>query len=141
MEMWIWWLALAIGLGLLEMLTLDLTLLMLGGGAAAGAIASALGAPLWLSVLIAAVVGIGLLAVVRPAAMRHRRQPAETRTGAAALVGASALVMSEVTRDHGYVQLAGDRWTARSQGDVVIGEGQHVKVVAIEGATAVVIPE
>lgn len=139
--MWIWWLALAIGLGLLEMLTLDLTLLMLAGGAAAGAAASALGAPFWATVLIAAVAGIALLAVVRPFALRHRAQPVETRTGADALVGASALVVMEVSRDSGYVQLAGERWTARSRGDQVFGEGQHVQVIAIEGATAVVAPE
>ena len=141
MELWIWWTALAIGLGLLELLTLDLTLLMLAGGAAVAAIASALGAPLWITVLIAAVVGVALLAVVRPMALRHRGQPRETRTGAAALVGASALVVSEVSRDHGLVLLAGEHWSARSREDRAIAVGQRVHVVSIDGATAVVVPE
>lgn len=141
MDPWIWWTALAVGLGLLELLTLDLTLLMLAGGAGAAAIASALGAPLWGSALVAAGTSVALLGVVRPMALRHRRQPPEIRTGAAALVGSMAITHTEVTRDGGLIVLAGEQWSARSYNDAVIPTGQHVQVILIDGATAVVVPE
>lgn len=141
MDPWIWWTALAVGLGLLELLTLDLTLLMLAGGAAAAAGASALGAPLWASALVAAGTSVALLGVVRPLALRHRRQPPEIRTGSAALVGSIAVAATEVTRDGGLITLAGEQWSARSYSDAVIETGQHVQVISIDGATAVVVPE
>jgi membrane protein implicated in regulation of membrane protease activity len=65
------------------------------------------------------------------------------RTGAAALVGERAVVINRIANDEGVgsVRIDGELWTARSFDDgVVIGAGEVVEVVAIRGATALVMP-
>jgi membrane protein implicated in regulation of membrane protease activity len=65
------------------------------------------------------------------------------RTGAAALVGQSAVVVERIANDEGVgiVRIGGELWTARSFDDgVVIAAGAVVEVLAIRGATALVIP-
>jgi membrane protein implicated in regulation of membrane protease activity len=56
-----------------------------------------------------------------------------------ALEGKSALVLDRVARHEGQVKLDGEVWTARPLNDDDIYEaGDHVTVVHIDGATAVV---
>ena len=136
---WAGWLGLAVVLGIVETTTMDLVFLMLAGGALAGALASAVGAPLLLQAVVAVVATAALLGVVRPVAKRHLRTPLEARTGVAALVGRDALVTAKVDAHSGQVKLAGEIWSARSFDDrEVIEPGARVHVVEIDGATAVV---
>jgi membrane protein implicated in regulation of membrane protease activity len=137
---WVWWLIAAVALVAVEVTTLDLIFLMLAAGAAAGAVAGVAGAPLALQAVAAIVVALGMLGAVRPIALRHLRQPIETRTGVAALVGAKALVLERVDAHNGRVKLAGEVWTARSyDGETVYEPGETVDVAQIEGATALVL--
>ena len=65
--------------------------------------------------------------------------PAQLRTGAAALVGSTAVVIDRVYRDGGTVRLAGEVWSARSCDEYHAFEpGTRVEVFQIEGATALV---
>jgi membrane protein implicated in regulation of membrane protease activity len=140
MEDWVWWVVAALGLAVIEIATLDLIFIMLAAGAAAGAVTAALGGPVVLQVIVAAVVSLAMLGLVRPIALNHLRQPAEIRTGVAALVGARAVVVEAVGRDAGLVKLAGELWTARGYDPSrVIEVGREVDVVRIDGATAVVL--
>jgi membrane protein implicated in regulation of membrane protease activity len=55
------------------------------------------------------------------------------------LEGKSALVLDRVARHEGQVKLDGEVWTARPLSDDDVYEpGDHVTVVQIDGATAVV---
>lgn len=136
---WVGWVGLALILGIIETLSLDLIFLMLAGGAVAGAIASLLGAPFPLSVIVAVLTSAALLGVVRPVAKRHLQTPFATRTGVAALVGARAVVLERVEPHSGLIKLRGEVWTARPyDGTQVIEVGQPVDVVEIKGATALV---
>jgi membrane protein implicated in regulation of membrane protease activity len=77
--------------------------------------------------------------LVRPVALRHLHPSAQTISGAAALVGREATVLSVVTRDDGRVRLNGGEWSARSMDpNQELAAGALVTVVAIDGATAVV---
>ena len=79
------------------------------------------------------------LLALRPIARRHMRMPAQLRTGTAALVGASAVVIDRVDRDGGTVRLKGEVWSARSyEEDHSFEPGTRVEVLKIEGATALV---
>jgi membrane protein implicated in regulation of membrane protease activity len=112
---------------------------MLAVGALAGALVAGFGVPFIIQVLVAAVVAIAMLAVVRPTALRHLRQPVESRTGVAALVGKQALVLERVDAFSGRVKLAGEVWSARSfDPHHAIEAGRTVDVVQIDGATAIV---
>ncbi len=84
---------------------------------------------------------IASLAIVRPIARRHMRTPPQIRTGTAALVGKSAMVLERIANDEdvGCVKLEGERWRARAyDDDEVFPEGARVQVVEIRGATALV---
>jgi membrane protein implicated in regulation of membrane protease activity len=139
---WLIWLAVALVAGTVEVLTLDLIFLMFAGGAVAAAVAAAFGAPMTVDVLVFAVTSGLLLLAARPPLLAYvRRSVPHTATGTAALVGADAEVLVAVSRDGGRVKLGGEVWTARSAtGGLPLEVGSQVKVVRIDGATAVVAP-
>ena len=139
MEDWVLWI---IGAGVLavgEMLTLSFFLGPVAAAAVLAAVAALAGAGLALQVLIFAVASAASLLVFRPIAKRHLTTPARLRTGTAALVGAGALVTERVDGHGGQVKLSGELWTARTfDEDEVIEPGVRVRVMQIEGATALV---
>jgi membrane protein implicated in regulation of membrane protease activity len=145
-DAWAWWVIACAALIGIEVMTLDLVFAMFAGGALAGALVAVLdqltGLPLGLPVQIAVavVVAVALLGTVRPIAIRHLRQPADLRTGVAALEGAKATVLERVDGTGGRVKLAGEVWSARSyDGQSEFDPGQSVDVIKIEGATALVL--
>jgi membrane protein implicated in regulation of membrane protease activity len=142
MMSWIVWLIIAAVLGVAEILT---TTLAFGLIAIAAIVAAVVGAfHLDLAVQLAAFVaaaGAGL-GFVRPIALRHIKQPPVLRTGVAALVGRSAIVLEEVNEHSGRVRIDGEEWTSRPYLDesLVIPAGTKVDVMQIKGATALVYP-
>jgi membrane protein implicated in regulation of membrane protease activity len=138
---WLIWLILAAVLGIAELLTLTLAFGLIAVAAvAAGAVGAAhqnLAFQL-IAFVLAAGAGLG---VVRPLALKHIRQPPALRTGTAALIGRSAIVVEEVTAHSGRVRINGELWTSRAYDDsLVIPVGSKVDVLQIEGATALVHP-
>jgi membrane protein implicated in regulation of membrane protease activity len=136
---WIAWIGLAVVLGIVEVTTLDLVFAMLAVGALAGAVTGLVTDIVLLQALVALVVAIGMLAVVRPLALRHLRTPLAIRTGTAALVGQHGIVLEPVDGQGGRVKLKGEIWSARSYDPHhTIEAGRHVEVMEIDGATAIV---
>jgi membrane protein implicated in regulation of membrane protease activity len=112
-------------------------------GAVVAALISLLGAGGLVSAIGFLAVSMAIILLLRPIAMRHRRQPPALRTGAAALVGQPALVVERIANREGVgtVKIGGEVWTARSYDeDRVINAGEQVEVVEIRGATALVLP-
>ncbi|MGI9094395.1 MAG: NfeD family protein [Thermoleophilaceae bacterium] len=139
MEDWVLWIIGAGALAVGEMLTLSFFLGPIAVAAVLAAGAALAGAGPALQVLIFAVVSAASLLVFRPIAKRHLTTPARLRTGTAALVGADALVTERVDGQGGQVKLSGELWTARTfDEDEVIEPGVRVRVMQIEGATALV---
>jgi membrane protein implicated in regulation of membrane protease activity len=136
------WLALALALAAFEVASIDFVFLMFVGGALAGALAGAVGAPFVLQVIVAVAVSTLLLTTVRPVVVRRLHGGEPTLTGAAALVGTSAEVVETVTEAGGRVKIRGEVWSARSTSgsgsSVALMPGESVRVVSIDGATAVV---
>ena len=133
------WLIAALALAGAEALTGDLFLLMLGGGALAAAGSSLVFDDLWVQGAVFLVVSILMLAVVRPVLRRHFTSGEGMPVPAKALEGKSALVLDRVARHEGQVKLDGEIWSARPANDDDVYEpGDHVTVVHIDGATAVV---
>jgi membrane protein implicated in regulation of membrane protease activity len=136
---WYWWLLAALLLALIEVSTLDLVFGMLAVGSLAGGLTALVTDSLLVQSLVAAVVSLLLLFLVRPVALRHLRQPGETRTGTAALLGASGLVLDRVDQYDGRVKIGGEVWSAKSfDPTAVLEPGTTVEVVRIDGAHAVV---
>jgi membrane protein implicated in regulation of membrane protease activity len=141
MVSWIVWLIVAVVLGVAELLT---TTLAFGLIAVAAVVAAVVGAfhvdlPFQLAAFaVAAGAGLGL---IRPIAIRHLKQPPPLRTGTAALVGRSAIVLEEVTEHSGRVRIDGEEWSSRAYDEsLVIPVGTKVDVMQIRGATALVYP-
>lgn len=133
------WLIAALALAGAEALTGDLFLLMLGGGALAAAGSSLIFDDLWVHGTVFAVVSVLLLLLVRPALRRHFQSGKSLPEPAKALEGKSALVLDRVGRHEGQVKLEGEVWSARPLNETDVYEpGDHVTVVQIDGATAVV---
>jgi len=144
---WLWWLAAAFGLGLIEMLLMDVFVLMLLGGALAGAVAAAFGAPIPLQFIVAGVTSVGLVFVARPWASNWLKSKTPAPNGIETYLGQTAHTQTELTSHDGRIKLLGEVWSARlsdisggTNPPAPLPPGSDVIVIAIDGATAVVIP-
>jgi membrane protein implicated in regulation of membrane protease activity len=141
MEEWLLWLILAVIFGVGEIATLGFFLAPFAGGAAVAAVVSAAGVGFVGSLAVFLVISVVLLAALRPLARSHRRMPPQIRTGTAALVGKSAMVLERIANSEGVgcVRIDGEVWTARAyMEDETFEAGTRVQVVEIRGATALV---
>jgi membrane protein implicated in regulation of membrane protease activity len=139
MPVWLIWLIAAVGLAGAEALTGDLFLLMLSGGALAAVVSSLLVDNYVVDGVVFAVVALLLLVLVRPALRRRFAEGTGLPEPMKALEGKSALVLDRVGRHEGQVKLDGEVWTARPLNDNDVYEpGDHVTIMRIDGATAVV---
>jgi len=136
---WETWIGLAVILALVELLSLDLVLLMFALGALAAAAAAALGAPVWVAVLVFAGVSLALLFFVRPSVVARLHAGPTLTSGHDALVGRSGVVDEPVDAHGGRIKLNGEIWSARAATDAAVFDiGTEVLVTKIDGATAVV---
>jgi membrane protein implicated in regulation of membrane protease activity len=143
---WIVWLVVILVFIIIEMASLELTFLMLAIGSVGGLVAGLLGAPWWLQLVVAAALSIALLLGIKPPLLRALRKGADpTPSNIDALLGLHGRVISSIGETGGQVRLAnGETWTARLSSVTaqrVVEPGERVLVTAIEGATAVVVPE
>lgn len=130
------WLVVLVLLVVIEIFTLGLTTIWFAGGAFVAIIAAALGAPVWLQVLLAVIVSAVLLFFTRPVAVKYFNRDRE-KTNAESLVGRQAIVISEINNLQGIGQVTvnGMEWTART-----IMDGETIKtgeVVIIRGINGV----
>lgn len=138
------WIGLTLLLGVVEVFTLDFIFIMLAAGAAGGLVAALLGAPWWLSAIIAAGVALLLLSVVRPRVLGALNKNSDPhRTNVDGLIGLRGTVAVAFTASApGQVRLAnGETWSARlspASPDRTPPLGTPVVVESIEGSTAVV---
>jgi membrane protein implicated in regulation of membrane protease activity len=141
MSAWIIWLIVAAVLGVAELLTTTLAFGLIAVAAVVGAVVGVFHLDLGVQLaafIVAAGAGLGF---VRPIAVRHLKQPPALRTGTAALVGRSAIVLEETTEHAGRVRIAGEEWSSRAYDEsLVIPVGTKVDVMQIDGATALVYP-
>jgi membrane protein implicated in regulation of membrane protease activity len=141
MDAWVVWFIIGCVLGVGEMLTMGFYLAPFAVGAFIAALLALVGVGTALSWAVFIVVSVIALGVVRPIARSHRKMPPQIRTGTAALVGRSGVVLERIANHEavGCVRIGGEVWTARSYDeDDVIEPGTRVQVVEIRGATALV---
>jgi membrane protein implicated in regulation of membrane protease activity len=141
MDAWVLWLIAAVVLAVAEVINLSFFLFPFAIGAAGAAVVDLAGGGAALSWAVFAILTAASFAVVRPIAKRHLHVPPQIRTGTAALVGQTAVVLERIDNDAGLgrVRLEGEVWTARAyDDDRVIEPGARVHVMEIRGATALV---
>jgi membrane protein implicated in regulation of membrane protease activity len=141
MNPWVFWLIAAVILAVGEIATTGLFLAPFAGGAVVASILAATGAGATIEWAVFLVISIILLAALRPIARQHQRSRGQIKTGTAALVGQTAIVIERIANDEGIgcIRLDGEIWTARAYDeDEVIEPGARVHVLEIRGATALV---
>jgi membrane protein implicated in regulation of membrane protease activity len=139
---WTVWIIAAVVLAVGEMLTLSFFLAPFSAGALLAALVAAVGGGLIASWAVFVLTSLLLLLVVRPIARAHRRQPAQLRTGTAALVGGKGMVVERVANLEavGAIRMDnGEVWTARAfDENRTYDVGERVEVLEIRGATALI---
>ena len=141
MHSWIVWLIVAAVLGVAELLTTTLAFGLIAVAAVAAAVVGAFHLSFALQLAAFAVTAGAGLGFVRPIAIKHIKQPPALRTGVAALVGRSAIVLEEVTEHSGRVRIDGEEWSSRPYDEtLIIPVGTKVDVMQIKGATVLVYP-
>jgi membrane protein implicated in regulation of membrane protease activity len=136
---WAIWLIIAAVLVGVEVFSISLFFGPIAVAAVLGGIAAALGLGITLQLIVFVAASIASLGVLRPIARSHLRTSPEIRTGAAALVGGSAVVLERVDESGGKVRIGGEVWSARPYDESSVYEpGQRVSVLEIKGATALV---
>lgn len=141
MDAWVLWVIAAVALAVGEMLTMGFFLAPFAIGAVGAAGADLAGASIAIDLVIFLVISLVVLTLVRPLARQARRIPPQIRTGTAALVGKTAVVVQRIEGAYqpGSVKIDGEVWTARGYDeDDVLEQGARVRVIEIRGATALV---
>lgn len=135
-----WWFIAAAVLGIAQVFAVEISFGLLAVAALVAGLAALLGvSPVWTIIIFVAVALLLLITLRRPL-MRKFKTLEPVVTGAASLVGERALAIDTVTTRAGRVKLRGEVWTARTREGEVL-EDAYARVVAIEGATAIVAPE
>jgi membrane protein implicated in regulation of membrane protease activity len=144
MDAWVLWLIAAVVLAVAEVVNTSFYLFPFSIGAAGAALVALAGAGTPIAIVVFAVLTAVSFGIVRPIARRHLSAPPAIRTGTAALIGRTAIVVERIANDEGVgcVRIDGEVWTARSfDEDRIIEPGTRVHVMEIRGATALVADE
>ncbi len=135
------WLGITVLAALIEAVVPALVSIWFVPGGLAALIASLVGGPLWLQILLFLGVSALALGLTRPLARKFQgAEPPATNADMA--VGKTALVTEDVNNilGTGRVVVLGNSWAARSLGDGVIPKGEKVLVERIEGVKLLVSP-
>ena len=135
------WLAALIIFVVVEAVTYALVSIWFAAGALAAIAATALGAPIWLQVVLFLAVSAAALGLTRPLAKRWQNK-AKPRTNADMALGREAVVTETIDNlaGTGQVSVEGKLWTARSTDGTRIETGALVKTERIEGVKLFVTP-
>ena len=142
---WVVWVSLILIFLVIEIFTLDFTFLMLAIGSVAGLATSFTPLNFWVQIVITAIVSVLLIFAVRPPLLRRlHRDDDPALSNIDALLGQHGTVATDFVAANGYVKLSnGETWTARLTDATSANRlqaGDHVVVISIDGATAVVEP-
>ena len=134
----LWVIALVVFL-VIEAITVGLTSIWFAAGALAAWICALLGAPVWLQVAVFIVVTAVALYFTRPIVKKYINGKI-VPTNADANIGKECRVTETIDNiaGTGAVYVDGKTWTARSENDGVIPEGELVTALRIEGVKLIV---
>lgn len=124
---------------LVEAMTPQLLSVWFAVGSLAALGSAALGAPVWVQILVWLAVSAAALFAMRPISRRFR-QRGEERLNANRIIGRHGIVVQTIdpSRAEGQIRIDGVLWSAKCEGEEPIAEGVRVKVLRIEGVKALV---
>ena len=135
------WFVLLLLFSIGEAVTVGLTSVWFAVGALGALLCALAGGNAWVQIVVFVALSAVSLALVRPLAKKFLT-PSYSATNADRVIGREAVVTQTIDnlRGQGQVSIAGQIWTARSEGDAPIDEGAAVQVLRIEGVKVLVKP-
>ena len=135
------WFVLLVLFFAIEASTVIVVSIWFAAGSVVALIASFLGAPSWLQILLFFVVSILLLLALRPVTKKYFT-PKLTKTNIDSVIGSVGIVTAAIDNIEavGTIKLGAMEWTARSTNGEQIPVGTRVRVDRIEGVKAFVTP-
>lgn len=132
------WAVFVVGTAIIELATADLVTIWFTLGGIGALIATALGAQIWLQLVIFVVISVAAILGTRPIA-KKLQQKEIIRTNADKVIGEIAIVTKEISpNDFGEVKIDGRLWRAASNTNLKFEVGEKVVVEAISGAKVIV---
>ena len=134
------WLILLVALLVIEIITLGLTTIWFAGGALVVAIASMIGAPWPIQVILFFVVSLALLFATRPVAVKYFNKD-RVKTNVEGMIGKQGIIISTVDnlQGIGQVNVDGMEWSARANEDSMqYPAGTVVIVTGVQGVKLIV---
>lgn len=134
------WLIIFVACIVVEIITMGLTTIWFAGGSLVASVAAAIGAPLWLQIVLFVAVSLLLLYFTRPVAVKYFNKD-RVKTNAESLVGKQAIVISEIDnlQGIGQVTVGGQEWSARTTEEgITLPVGSVVIIRAISGVKLMV---
>lgn len=127
--LWMIWIAISILCLIIEINSGDFFVCCFAIGAVGGMIGALCNAPLWVQILVWAVVSLLSLLFIRPSLLKKFHESGENRTSNAdALIGRTGVVIEDIPAEgHGYVKIDGDEW--RAVASTPISKGTRVTVI------------
>ena len=138
---WIW-VFLACGFSIAELFSNKFIFLSVAIAAAIGALSEALGAAIWLQVLIFVAAATILLFTLRPFAQRLNGENSSKPKTSGKIIGHCGVVIEDIDADThvGRVRIQKEEWRAEAPGYGGIPKGKSVEIVKVEGAHVIVKP-
>ena len=134
------WLILLVAFLVIEIITLGLTTIWFAGGALVAAIASMIGAPWPIQVILFFVVSLALLFATRPVAVKYFNKD-RVKTNVEGMIGKQGIIISTVDnlQGLGQVNVDGMEWSARANEDSMqYPAGTVVIVTGVQGVKLIV---
>ena len=138
-NMTIFWLVLLFVFVIIEAITVYLVSIWFAFGSLCALIAAALGAEIWLQIVLFIAVSALSLILTRPL-IKKFILPKRIATNYEQIIGQPAVVTEDIDNIEakGAVKVNGAEWTARSEDGTKIAAGETVTVIDVEGVKAVV---
>lgn len=134
------WLILLVVFLVIEIITLGLTTIWFAGGALTAAVASMVGAPWPVQIILFFAVSLVLLFMTRPVAVKYFNKD-RAKTNVESMAGRQGVVISPVDnlKGTGQVDVNGLEWSARSEDDTQkYPAGTVVTVTGVQGVKLIV---
>lgn len=133
------WLGAAVVFALVEMMTYNLVTIWFALGAVGAFILSLFSVPLWVQVTGFVFISAILLVFTKPL-VKRKLDAKKIPTNADRVIGAEALVTQSIdpVNGAGLVKVLGQVWSAKSEDESCIAEGEKVTVKQIQGVKLVV---
>lgn len=139
--MWYIWLIAAGVFFIVEIMTVGFMIFWLGVAALIACLVSLITSNLIIQTAVFVIASALLLLLTRPFVEKFitKKEP-NVKTNAYSIIGKEAKVTKSFDEDSkiGQIKVGSEKWTAKTQNDEILNEGDKVKVEAIDGVKAIV---